>query len=151
MFNCSRYSFHLSLDFLLTYTLSYYQKIQIWTHLSIIYFATLSMSSFLPITVFSVYLPSVTQVSSGLCTLWVSTDLSWFFTQEELNSAVNYRAVFLLYLLLSIIKCLSSAEVVTFCAPDFFCQNLCQFLTTFVRIITLYVKNFQLLGNFSLS
>ena len=40
--------------------------------------------------------------------------------QEKINLAVNSGAVFLLCILLSIIKCLSSAALVTFGAPGFF-------------------------------
>ena len=78
-------------------------------------------------------------------------DLSQFSTavsdtvscQEELSFSENFGAVFLL--LMSIIKCLSSAAVVIFSALALFCQ----FLTAFEMNIVPMFRN-QILGNLSL-
>ena len=80
------------------------------------------MSSFLSITEFSVYSQRFLDgdVTQELC--WSKVIFpSWEqHSQEELSLAINFRAVFFLCLLLSIIKCLLPAAVVTFGAPVLF-------------------------------
>lgn len=74
MLNCWNSVFLMAF---LSYTLSfYYQIIQIWICLSTVHSAILSMSTsyaFLPVTIFSVYSPSITGISWWLCTHWAKS------------------------------------------------------------------------------
>ena len=93
------------------FCLVYNQKIQIFTHLSTVHFATFSVQ-LLCFFYHNSFFCLFTFHNTGFFTVDSNTDCC----QLKLNSAVNSGAVFLLCILISIIKSLPSAAVVTILA-----------------------------------
>ena len=85
-------------------------------------------------------------------------DIGGFFTVEndtgccwkELSSVISYGAIFIRCPLFSIIKCLSSAALVTYGAPIFFLWMFVPISTCLCnKYYTPFRENLQLLGNLS--